>query len=413
MMHLTRRLRNRVHYFAEYFVSAAALLWRRLMFRTTFIAITGSVGKSTATASLGSILSAHAPTNWIPGGDNGRAVVSRLILNTRFRHRFTVVEIGTRRPGVLRRGAWMIAPNIVVMLRVLNVHSNAFPTLEQMAAEKSRLLSRLGKRGIAVLNADDPTVMAMAADLPAQIRTFGTSPQCFVSADQISALWPQRLSFRVHCGGQTALVETNFVGEHFLPSVLASITVAVCCGLTLQQAAAALRSVQPVAGRMSPMFLPNGACIIRDDFNATLPSLKSGFAFLSQAQASRRIVIMGDVLDTGLTVRPRFREFGRLAAAAADFVIFLGLHGRVSAKTAIEAGMSADCVQWFEDLKPAAEFLKAELRAGDLVLSAGWQGRHIERVAFAQTAQVGCWIERCDKVIPCEMCPELKLVPFH
>jgi UDP-N-acetylmuramoyl-tripeptide--D-alanyl-D-alanine ligase len=409
---MKRRLRKRLEFLAECLFSAAACIWRRLMFRTTFIVITGSVGKSTATACLGSILSAHFPTNWIPGGRNGRATLSRLVLATRFRHRFTVIELGTRKPGVMRRGAWMIAPDVVVMLRVLNVHSNVFPTLDVMAAEKEQLLSRLGKRGIAVMNADDPLVMAMAARSPAQIRPFGTSPGTYVFADQVSARWPERLSFHAHCGAESVPVRTNLIGEHQLLSSLAALTAAVSCGLPLEQAAAAFKDVHSVAGRMSPMLLPNGAWIIRDDFNATYPTLLQALNFMAQAQASRRIVMMGDVLDSGLTVRPRFREFGRRVAQSADMAVFLSRDGRLAAKAAIESGMPEAAVHKFEDLKDAAQFLKSELRAGDLVLSKGWVGRHVERATLAHFGDIACWMERCKKVIPCETCPELKLVPF-
>jgi len=382
------------------------------MFRTTFIAITGSVGKSSATACLGTILSAHFPTNWWPGGPNTRTVLSRIVLSTRFRHRFTVIEVGTRAPGALRRAAWMIAPDVVVVLRVLNIHSNSFPTLDDMAAEKAQLLSRIGKRGIAILNADDPRVMAMADGCPAQVRTFGMSADSFAVADQVSAEWPQRLTFRVQCQNQSAQVETNFAGEHLLTSVLAALTTAVVCRVPLEQAAQAIKTVQPVPGRMSPMYLPNGACVIRDDFNATLPSLIAGLEFLAKAQASRRIVVAGDVLDTGLTVRPRARDLGRRVAKAADMAVFLGREGRLAARCAVEDGMTQTSVRAFEDLREAVEFLKSELRPGDLVLSSGWQGRHMERVTLSQLGDIACWMERCPKIIPCEMCPELKLVPF-
>ena len=396
----------------ELMLSALAFLWRRLMFRTTFIAITGSAGKTTATACLGSILSAHAPTNWEPGGGNNRNTLSRLVLRTRFRHRFTVIEVGTRAPGALRRAAWMIAPDIAVVLRVLNLHSNAFPAIEDMAAEKAQLLSRLGKRGRAVLNADDPRVLAMADGCPAQVRTFGVSPASFLVADEVSAVWPQRLTFRARCGDRVGQVETNFPGVHLLPSVIAALTTAILCGVSLEQAVAVIKTVQPVAGRMDPVLLANGAWVIRDDFNSTLPALIAGLEFLAQAQASRRIIVMGDVLDSGLTVRPRARDLGQRVAKAADLALFLSEEGRLSARSAVEAGMSEASVHCYRDLREAADFLKSELRPGDLVLTHGWQGRHIERVILAQLGDVACWKERCQKVLPCERCPELKLVPF-
>jgi UDP-N-acetylmuramoyl-tripeptide--D-alanyl-D-alanine ligase len=413
MIERARRVfRGRAAYLFEYFVSAAAFVWRRLMFRTTFVAITGSVGKSTTTACLGSVLSAHFPTNWWPGGGNARGFLTRTVLRTRFRHRFTVIEVGTRAPGALRRAAWMIAPDVVVVLRVLNVHSNAFPTLDDMAVEKAQLLSRLGRRDTAVLNADDPRVLAMAGGSVARVRTFGVSPDSFVVADQVSAVWPQRLTFRAQCGDQSAHVETNLAGEHMLIPVLAALAAAVCCGVSLEKAASAIRNVEPVPGRMSPTLLPNGACIIRDDFNATLPTVKSGLDFLAQAQVSRRIVIVGDVLDAGRTVRPRFRDLGFRVAQAADVAVFMGKYGRIAAKSAVEAGMTKASVHAYDDIKDAAAFLKSELRFGDLVLSKGWQGRHIERICLSQLGNIACWKERCPKMVPCEMCPELKLVPF-
>jgi len=405
-----QRHRKRISVLIEYLATAAAFVWRRLMFRTTFIAITGSAGKSTATACLGSILSAHAPTNWLPGGRNSRTL--RILLNTRFRHRFTVIEAGSDAPGSMRRAAGLIAPDVVVVLQVLTIHSNVFPTIEDVAKEKAGLLSRLGARNTVILNADDPRVLAMADPCPARVRTFGVSPGSFVVADQISSAWPQPLTFRVRCADQSARIETNLLGEHFLPSVLAAVTTAVTCGVPLEQCAAALKNVQPVLGRMSPMHLANGACIIRDEFNTNLPSLMAGLDFLAQAQASRRIVVVGDVLDTGLTVRPRARDLGGRVAQAADMAVFLGGEGRLARRSAVEAGMAEGSVWAYEDFRAAADFLKSELRSGDLVLSSGWAGRHVERVFLSQVGDVGCWVERCSIIRPCEMCSELKLVPF-
>src|SRR5947207_7084123 len=90
----------------QYFLSTLAFIWRRLMIRTTFVAITGSAGKSTATACLGTILSQHYRTNWDSSGRNHRTQLARLILRTRPWHRFTVIEVGTKAPGALRRAAW-------------------------------------------------------------------------------------------------------------------------------------------------------------------------------------------------------------------------------------------------------------------------------------------------------------------
>ena len=404
------RLRQRYPIGIAYLVSAGAFLWRRLMWRTTFIAISGSVGKSTATASLGAILSAHYSTNWTPGGGNNRRILAETILRTRFRHRFAVIEVGTRAPGALRKAAWMIAPDIVVMLHVLNMHSNAFPSIEDMAAEKTQLLSRLGRRGLAILNADDPRVLAMGAHCSGSLRTFGRSPDAFVTASGVSSKWPSRLSFRVRCGQESSSVETNLVGEHMLNSALAALTAAVCCGVPLAQAAACFKEIEPVPGRMQPMQLPNGVTVIRNEYNAVLPTFEAALEVMRDAEGCRRIVIVGDVLDSGLSERARFRHVGVQVARAADMGIFIGRSSRTSINGAVEAGMNRDSAQGFKTLPEAAGFLKSELRTGDLVLLHGWVGRHLERLILAQFGSISCWVERCNKIMQCESCPELKLV---
>jgi UDP-N-acetylmuramoyl-tripeptide--D-alanyl-D-alanine ligase len=403
-------IRRRLSKWTPYLLSACAFFWRRLMFRTTFIVVSGSVGKSTATAALGSILSAHSATNWTPGGENSRQVIAGTVLRTRFRHRFTVIEVAARSPGMLRRAAWMIAPDIVLMLRVLNVHSNAFPTLETMAAEKASVLSRLGKRGALILNADDPLVLAMAKLVRGTVRTFGLTPGSWMTATEVSSKWPQRLSFRATCAGDSVSVTSKLVGEHMLNSALGSLTAAVFCGVPLAEAAAALAGVEPVPGRMYPMQLANGVTVLRDDYNPTLPTLEAGLSVLRSAQASRRIVILGDVLDSGLSERPRLRHLGTRAAQSSDAVLFLGPVAKTAAKAAIAAGLPADSVWRFESLREAAEFLRLELRAGDLVLVHDWSGRHIERVILAQLGSISCWLERCPIETFCEDCSNLHLV---
>ncbi|MGD0620557.1 MAG: Mur ligase family protein [Bryobacteraceae bacterium] len=383
------------------------------MFRTTFVAITGSAGKTTTAACVGTILSAHFPTHWTPGGHNGRLNLARDILRTRFRHRFMVIEVGTRTPGSLRKAAWMIAPDIAVVLTVLGVHTDAFPALEAMAAEKEQLLSRLGRRGLAILNADDPLVRDMATRCRGSVRMFGAaSADAFIGATDVSAIWPRRLSFWAHHGADCCRVQTNLVGEHMLTPALAALAVAVSCGIPLEQAAAEFAHVQPVAGRMQPMTLPCGAVVLRDDFNESLPALVAGLDVMRTAEAARRIVIVGDVLDSTFTVRPRLRDLGQRVGGSADLAIFIGYASKISVKAAIAAGLSPECARSFQNLREAAAFLQQELRPGDLVFVHGWTAHQIERVILAQLGTISCWIERCTRMIDCDRCPELKLIPL-
>jgi UDP-N-acetylmuramoyl-tripeptide--D-alanyl-D-alanine ligase len=261
-------------------LSGLALLWRRLMRRTTFIAITGSVGKTTTTAALETLLSSRFAVNASRDGFNGRQAMAATILRTRLRHRFAVVEIGTKLPGALKRAAWEVDPDIVVVLTVARTHTDRFPTLEHTAAEKAQLLARVGRRGLAVLNGDDPRVPAMALCCRSRVVTFGSSSHYDLWAGEASSVWPDRLSFRAHWGSQSRWVRTRLVGEHWLTPALAALAAAMGSRLDLESAASALETVEPCRARLQPVSLPSGATLLRDDFNPTIASFPAALRVL-------------------------------------------------------------------------------------------------------------------------------------
>ena len=373
-------------------LSALACIWRRLMFRTTFIVVTGSMGKTTAASCLSAILSACFNTNSTTG-DNSRRGLATAILRTRPRHRFTVIEVGTKLPGAMRRTAWTMAPDTAVVLAVAAVHSNNFPTLEDVAREKSQLLSRLGRRGVAVLNGDDPYVAAMAAGCRGRVLTFGRSPDFDVWASEVSSVWPARFSFRVHRGAESRHVHTKLVGEHWLNSVLAALAAALWHGVDLELAAAALEQVEPMPGRMEPMPLPSGAVALRDDFSTSSVGLAAALRVLEQAQVrGRRILVATRTHDTGCTFRESFRRLGEMAARSLDLAIIFGGEHRRARNAMVEGGMNRESIRSFKDPWSAAECLKSEMGEGDLVLFRDCIPVHAERIYFAQLGSVGCRI---------------------
>jgi UDP-N-acetylmuramoyl-tripeptide--D-alanyl-D-alanine ligase len=389
-------------------LSAFASIWRRLMFRTTFIAVTGSVGKTTATSCLLAALSSCYRANGTHG-NNSRGGIAQAVLQTRPNHRFSVIEVGTMRPGALRRAAWTIAPDSAVVLAVASVHIDVFPTLDDVAREKSQILSRLGRRSLAVLNGDDPRVAAMAAGCRGRVVTFGRSPHFDIWASEVSSIWPARLSFRVHWGTESRLVQTNLVGEHWLSSVLGALAAALSHGADLERATAAVQHVTPYHGRLEPMPLPSGAIALRDDYNSSRTSLTAALRVMEQARVpGRRILVTTRVGHTTDSFQDSFRSLGEMASRSVDLVILFGDDHLRALNLMVEGGIRPQCIRSFADLWGAAEWLAAEARAGDLVLLRTCNPYHAERVYFAQLGSVGCRRAACSIPAMCDHCPELR-----
>src|SRR5690606_19629804 len=153
--------------------------------------------------------------------------------------------------------------------------------------------------GTALLNADDPRVLAMAGRGPGRTVLFGTGlfgsgEECAYRASGASSRWPQRLSFTLHAGGAARAIRTRLVGEHWLPPALAALAVGDRLGVDPEAAAAALARTPPFPGRLSPFRVPSGAVFLRDDYNAAVPSVDASLEVLRRARARRRVLVITD-----------------------------------------------------------------------------------------------------------------------
>lgn len=388
-------------------VRVAAWIWRRLMWRTTFIAITGSLGKTTSKELLAAILKRHAPTFSTIGNQNGPQFVALNVLRVRPWHRYAVLEVATGAPGMIQRSASIVRPDLAVVLAILRTHSTAFSSLDEHAREKARLLAAVRPGGTIILNEDDPLVSSMSGSGAQRILRFGISPSAQIRAGNVTARWPGRLAFDLESEAESFCVTTQLVGEHWLPSVLGALAAAAALGIPLCSAVRAAASVPPFRGRFQPVSLPNGAIALRDDYNAPLTAVNAAFNVLRHARANRRVLVLNGVSDFGENVRKRHRYVGSIAPEIADLAVFIGEESGYACRRAIDAGLPADRVFGFPTQFEAAEYLKRELRSGDLVLFKGRTTDHLARVFFAQFASVACWKPRCPKTMLCDECWEL------
>ena len=234
---------------------AVAFLWRRVMFRTTFIAITGSVGKTTTKEVIAAILAGSAePVIANFASENTLPEIARTMLRVRPSHRFAVFEIAAGgKPGRIASGARLVAPNIAVILSVARTHTHTFPTLESTAREKSALLKYLRPGGVAILNTDDPHVSAMTPPRGAKMVRFGTGADADLRAENTASQWPRRLSFQVtaklpESSATKVQIDSQLVGLHWTSALLAALAIARECGIPLDRAASRIAQV-PADGR--------------------------------------------------------------------------------------------------------------------------------------------------------------------
>jgi UDP-N-acetylmuramoyl-tripeptide--D-alanyl-D-alanine ligase len=387
--------------------------WRRLM-RARVIAITGSFAKTTTKDTLASVLEDLGPTCASVGSNNVNWGPAQTLAALRWRHRFGVIELGTDSPGEMFKAARFVKPDIAVVTWVAGAHTNAFPSLDAIAQEKSMLVRRIGRRGLVVLNADDRRVVAMRDLTNARAVTYGLAKNADYRIIDPSAQWPERLQFRIAHLDETVHVRTQMVGTQWSHAVAAAIAVAHECGLPLAEAAVSAGKVEPHEARLQVATLPNGVVFLRDEIDPSIHSARAAFAVLAAARTEgRRVVVTGPLKDIGLSHAKQDRQLAVEAAACADMVVFIDHAENLRTKiaTAMEAGIPRERVWGFRSVREVAEFLRSELRRGDLVLLKGRTSDHLSRIFFFQTGHVACWVNECTIRDVCDRCPKLGYSP--
>lgn len=376
--------------------------------KTIFIGVTGSCGKTTTTELIAAILTREGLVR--KGSHENTAIfVAETILSISRRHRFCVSEVSADIPGRIRQITRLLKPHIGVVTSIGQDHYSQYRSLESTAAEKGILIESLPAGGTAVLNADDPHVIAMRNRTAANVLTYGLSADAGVRGENVSAVWPNLLSLDVCFEHKRFPLQTRLLGEHQASIVLAAFAAAMAAGVSPEHAVEAVEAFEPVPYRMKPHAMPDGVTFICDNWKAPLWGLSASLDFMRKAQAKRKIAVIGTISDTPKSFQRRYRTAVRQAADAVDTLLFVGDHARAALGT---PGIEEHRVMAFDTLRQLNAFLNDFLKAGDLVLIKGTENAdHLQRLVHTRVKPIACWSEYCKKHSFCADCRDLYAVP--
>ena len=380
---------------------------RKALHRVVFLAVTGSAGKTTTKELVAAVLASRYRGSRSPGTHNAAHWVSDTVLGARHGDGFCVVELGATGPGSLDAAVALVQPGVAVITNIGGDHRKAFRTLEATATEKGKVVAAVPAEGLAVLNADDPRVLAMAGSCRGRVLTYGLTPDAAVHAESVTSSWPDRLSFVAIHGEQRVVVHTRFCGVHWVHACLAAICTGVGFGIPLADAAKAIAGIEPWSGRLNPVEA-SGVTFMRDDCKASLWSIGPSLEFLRSARAPRKVAVIGTISDYAGRASAVYASVARQALDVADEVIFVGPQAlRCGSARAHPKGAA---LRAFLTARAAHEHLSATLMAGDLVLLNGSQrADHLLRLVLARAGRIACWRTSCRRMKFCDDCLLLRV----
>lgn len=357
----------------------------RSQFTLPVVGITGTNGKTTTKEMVAAVLSTQYRTLKTPGNLNSQVGVPLVLFQLNRSHEAAVLELSMSHPGELTRLARMARPTVGVITNVGPAHLESLGSVEAVARAKGELLDYLPPDGTAVLNADDPLVMAQRFRTAAQLVTFGLTPAADIRAVELDVQLTGT-TFRLSDG---PVFRLTIPGGHQVSNALAAIAVGRLFGVEIAAMQEALETVQPPAMRMHYRMV-GGRHLLNDAYNANPVSARAALSTLARATQGRRIAVLGDMLELGAGSEQAHREVGRAVPGAADLLITVGERARSIADGAREAGMDEQAIVVCQTNDDASACLLAAAQPGDAILIKGSRGMKMEDIVVALTAR---WTE--------------------
>ncbi len=391
-------------------IQEAKLLLRRR--KPTIIAITGSVGKTTAKdaiyAAIKNSVSARKseksfnseigvpltilglqnawsnPLLWTKNLFDGLLV----ILFSKDYPDVLVLETGIDRPGDMGKLTSWLKPDIVVITRFPNVpvHVEFFSTPEAVVAEKMKLAFALKPEGTLIYNQDDPIIEAQLPQVRQTQISFGryleadfkgTNDRIVYDADTALGV-----TFAIkHLSELHQVTLQGTVGSHQVYACAAAMAVASTLGVDHHAAALGLCELRTPNGRLRLIPGIKASMILDDTYNASPAAAEMALQTLGEVKyAKRKIAVIGDMLELGRFSSEEHERVGAHAAKVATHLVTVGVRAQKIAEGALEAGLSEKNIFQYDDVARAGRELQAFLEPGDIVLVKASQGIRAERI---------------------------------
>ncbi|MCX4693799.1 UDP-N-acetylmuramoyl-tripeptide--D-alanyl-D-alanine ligase [Streptomyces sp. NBC_01408] len=368
---------------------------------TDVVALTGSAGKTSTKDLIAQVLQAHAPTVWTPGSLNNEIGLPLTALQATAETRHLVLEMGARGIGHIAYLTGLTPPRIGLVLNVGTAHIGEFGGREQIAQAKGELVEALpaaSEGGVAVLNADDPLVRAMAGRTKARTVLFGEAEDADVRATEVRMTPGGQPSFTLHTPAGCSDVTLRLYGEHHVSNALAAAAVAHVLGMSASEIATALSGAGTLSRwRMEVTERADGVTIVNDAYNANPESMRAALRALAamggaaRANGGRTWAVLGPMAELGDASLAEHDAVGRLAVRlnVSKLVAVGGREASWLQLGAYNEGSWGEESVVVSDAQAAVDLLRSELRPGDVVLVKASRSIGLERVALALLEREG------------------------
>lgn len=362
------------------------------------VAITGSVGKTSAKEMLRSALAPQGRVHAAERSFNNHWGVPLTLARMPEDTEFAILEIGMNHPGEIAPLARMARPHVALITTIAAAHLEALGSLEGIAHEKATIFEGLEPDGLAIIPGNSrqtPILRAAAEAVSARVESFGT---WLDDTHRLSNLQVSEATCvaRATLNGTPLVLKLATPGRHFMETALGVLAATEGVGADPAHALMALATWAPPSGRgtretllLDPVIETLTVDLIDDAFNANPTSMGAALVMLAAAKPAhdigriakgRRIAVLGDMLELGPDEVQLHSDLATHSALAKiDLIHCVGPRMR-ALYDALPASKQG---HWTETAPELAAIARKLIDAGDVVLVKGSKGSRVSLVVDA------------------------------
>ena len=348
------------------------------LFPIPYIAVTGSVGKTTTKDMVAAVLGNRYKVLKTEGNFNNDIGLPLTLLRLDRTHEICVLEMGMDHAGEIDYLSEIVEPDIALITNIGDAHIENLGSREAIFQAKCEVFAHLKKDGLAVLCGDDEWLIKLRGQLKQKTLFVGNNEALDYSAYDLRSE-----DNRLHCmirtpNGQFG-ASIPALGNHMIYPTLMAAAVAEHFGMAADEIIQGIRAFLPTKMRMNLIRCPGDIVILNDAYNANPQSMRAAAAVLGDAKDRRRVAVVGDMKELGANSQMFHHAVGTcFAQAGIHQLIAIGDLARYIAQGAQEAGLENSV--YYPTLEEAETTLLRELRSGVTILVKASRSMAFERI---------------------------------
>jgi len=306
-----------------------------------------------------------------------------LILTRKDYPEILILEFGFEDPKVV--DYWLrnlkIDYLIITSIGRIPAFSEVFAGPENIKKRKKLLVEKTKSDGYVIVNGDDISCLEVVEKSEARKIYFGFLEDCDFKAKDLELICNLETtpflcgtSFQIESNyGKRKIFLRNLFGKGIVYSSLASIAFLINLGFTLEEICNFLEKYSGLKHRLNLLKSKNGYYILDDSLHLSEASFWQAIDIFEKIPAKRKILVLGDCLDSGKYSLDFHFDIGEHLTKICDFVITFGLRSKYTLDSMISYGFEKEKTKHFyhNQFHELLHFTESLLKPDDLILITG------------------------------------------